>query len=290
MSKQSTLKRPKMPASAGSQVESSGAVGLSARSGAPLAERKSRESSRAPSLGRMKGDRAPSQRAPGQRRVASAATGSRVSTLARHFDRMSREAERDRNKKLAALRSKRAKPVGVSKAVIEVYADAREALREDSDESDVEDAEGAGADDEADDAELSRLQATSPKGKSRGALYCAWRNAPNLLSLVVEREKTVTAPTENESAPTSKNEQIPAESSTFPVEPAFERIVPSSLTSSTPVSPGLPPSSMPSSSKAAPQSESEMSSSGTEKSSIMKTISSLWGARNCEFVPLAYPL
>jgi 1-phosphatidylinositol-3-phosphate 5-kinase len=38
-------------------------------------------------------------------------------------------------------------------------------------------------------------------------------------------------------------------------------------------------------------SESEMSSSGTDnKSSLIKTISSLWAYRGCEFSPLEYPL
>jgi len=37
-------------------------------------------------------------------------------------------------------------------------------------------------------------------------------------------------------------------------------------------------------------SEGEMSSSGTERSSILKTISSLWQYRGCDYLPLEYPL
>lgn len=98
-------------------------------------------------------EKAHPQRTLGQRRVATANSGNRVSALANHFDRLSQEAERERQKRMAALRGKRARPVGVSKAVIEVYASAREALQEDSDAEDEadEDDEGTGADDEFDE-------------------------------------------------------------------------------------------------------------------------------------------
>lgn len=52
-------------------------------------------------------DRGGTGKPAGQRRIAS--TGNRVSTLARHFDRMSRDVERERSKKLAAMRGKRAR-------------------------------------------------------------------------------------------------------------------------------------------------------------------------------------
>jgi 1-phosphatidylinositol-3-phosphate 5-kinase len=70
------------------------------------------------------------------RRSASAAVPNvqpgRVSSIAKHFDRISREAERERQKRLQVMRSKRARPVGLSQPTLEVYTTVRMpvALRE----------------------------------------------------------------------------------------------------------------------------------------------------------------
>lgn len=55
-------------------------------------------------------------------------------------------------------------PVGVSKAVVEVFANAREALREDSDAEDERDVDDAGADDELDDPDYAPMP--SSRGKA----------------------------------------------------------------------------------------------------------------------------
>lgn len=66
-------------------------------------------------------------------------TRSRVSTIAKHFDRISKEAERERERQhrlLLAQRAKRARPVAMTRARVEVFSSVREAVRDDESEAD----------------------------------------------------------------------------------------------------------------------------------------------------------
>ena len=66
-------------------------------------------------------------------------TRSRVSTIAKHFDRISKEAERERERQhrmLLAQRAKRARPVAMTRAKVEVFSSVREAVRDDESEPD----------------------------------------------------------------------------------------------------------------------------------------------------------
>ncbi|WWC88696.1 uncharacterized protein L201_003609 [Kwoniella dendrophila CBS 6074] len=80
------------------------------------------------------------------------ANTSRVTSIARHFDRLSREAERERQKRISMVRGKRARPVGVTKAKVQVFDNLRDAFRDefdtDSSEADNEEDE-LGSDDSA---------------------------------------------------------------------------------------------------------------------------------------------
>ncbi|GAC99304.1 hypothetical protein PHSY_006905 [Pseudozyma hubeiensis SY62] len=86
-------------------------------------------------------------------------TKSRVSTIAKHFDRISKEAERERERQhrlLLAQRAKRARPVAMTRARVEVFSSVREAVRDDESEPDsaaeTSNDEGASAaDDESED-------------------------------------------------------------------------------------------------------------------------------------------
>lgn len=77
----------------------------------------------------------------------------RVSSIARHFDRLSREAERDRQKRISLARGKRARPVGVTKAKVQVFNNVRDAYKDefdtDSSEADNEEEDGEESDDSA---------------------------------------------------------------------------------------------------------------------------------------------
>ena len=191
----------------------------------------------------------------------------RVSTIARHFDRMSREAERDRQKKLVLARGRRARPLAVAKPVLDVFTNAKDALREDSDDGSGSDDDGS-ADDEQEEEEFTM------KGKPAVSLPGATLLLPDTKS------ELSTSPVKVSS------QQQPASSATVDILSDIGNSIPS--TPSMPASPFLGTDL--SSSRLSQMSESEMSSSGTERHSLMKTISSLWAYRSADFTPLEYPL
>ncbi|CBQ67997.1 probable FAB1-phosphatidylinositol 3-phosphate 5-kinase [Sporisorium reilianum SRZ2] len=109
-------------------------------------------------------------------------TRSRVSTIAKHFDRISKEAERERERQhrlLLAQRAKRARPVAMTRARVEVFSSVREAVRDDESEPDsaVENTDDDGAsaaddesenDDDEDDSEEDLPKEASSFDAKRG--------------------------------------------------------------------------------------------------------------------------
>ena len=103
-----------------------------------------------------------SSRVPIARRAENGpGTRSRVSTIAKHFDRISREAERERERQhrmLVAQRAKRARPVAMTRAKVEVFHSIKEAVRDDESDCDSISSEDDGAsaadnEDEGDDSD-----------------------------------------------------------------------------------------------------------------------------------------
>jgi len=180
---------------------------------------------------------------------------------------MSREAERDRQKKLVLARGRRARPLAVAKPVLDVFTNAKDALREDSDDGSGSDDDGS-ADDEQEEEEFTM------KGKPAVSLPGATLLLPDTKS------ELSTSPVKVSS------QQQPASSATVDILSDIGNSIPS--TPSMPASPFLGTDL--SSSRLSQMSESEMSSSGTERHSLMKTISSLWAYRSADFTPLEYPL
>lgn len=121
-------------------------------------------------------------------------TRSRVSTIAKHFDRISKEAERERERQhrmLLAQRAKRARPVAMTRAKVEVFSSVRDAVRDD--ESEAESAaessgdDGASAadnededdeDDDSDDATSFRGKRIIPQGSTDRAKAHARQRKP----------------------------------------------------------------------------------------------------------------
>ncbi|KAK0536074.1 Mitochondrial distribution and morphology protein 12, partial [Tilletia horrida] len=88
----------------------------------------------------------------------------RVSTIARHFDRLSREAERERerNRQIMAIRARRAQPVGVTQARVAVFSSMRDAVRDEDSDSDDEDEDG----DRSSRADNGRRARVGPTGET----------------------------------------------------------------------------------------------------------------------------
>lgn len=62
-------------------------------------------------------------------------TGSKVSNIAKHFERLGRDAERSKGR-YAVIRGKRARPVAFARAKVEVLDSVKDAIRDDSESSD----------------------------------------------------------------------------------------------------------------------------------------------------------
>ncbi|KAM0788818.1 hypothetical protein ACM66B_002904 [Microbotryomycetes sp. NB124-2] len=229
------------------------------------------------------------------RRVVSATSSHRVSTIANHFNKLSKANERERQKRFATIRSKRARPVVSEQPTIQVFDNVKDAAKEDSDD-DTRSSDGA--DDEDDDEH-------DVDSEAEGASKI--ENAPG---------------TQNDTADQSTNPELPDSEppATRPpismadalLWPPLEAILPvtdstrldapqqeaedvtapktSKTEQSSSEALSVPPSPLLPDHFATLPRMSEGESSGNERGSIMKAISSLWAYRGNELAPLEYPL
>lgn len=299
------------------------------------------------------------------RRVIGA--GSRVTSIARHFDKISREAERDRQKRISMARGKRAGRVGVTKAKVQVFNNVRDAFKDefDSDSSAADNEE----DDVVSDVSIDSTGRAKPRRKTtptkpRPAVFPHTRVRPPKDLKGKGRAKTEPGPVADASRPDIQRSETSPVDPTDTAEPSTiesshregsteeSTLVNSSNGDSTLVdsvaadgrspeatptegtrsgadtpalsdvegllkdrlhielapfdtnapltTPSQPPTPAPFSEKEAEDhrpfsqmsqvSESEMSSGGGERSSILKSLTGLWAYRAGDFTPLEYPL
>ena len=243
------------------------------------------------------------------------AGSSRVTSIARHFDRLSRDAERERQKRMSLVRGKRARPVGVTKAKVQVFNNLRDAVKDESD------SDSSGADNEEDDqgSDDSADSAGKPKAsrKPRSPLNPR-KSSPTYIDSAVLPGKpspsvlmVSAASSDNVSSTATDDISVSASASSLAStsvlsdarsEMSFtDRLqieLPSFATSaplpSVPVTPQLSTDTAeegyPALSHMSHMSESELSSGGGERSSIIRTLTGLWAFRAGDFTPLEYPL
>lgn len=247
--------------------------------------------------------------------------GTRVSTIARHFDRLSREAERDRQKRLHQARGRRARPVGVTNAKIQVFSNVRDAFRDESDSASSE------ADDEDDDEIDNDLDVIPGKVELPSSGLAAVSPPANARPDSEETSKLKTEPVDkapqpaidttsppldipsalfplpasgSTSASALQPEQSSVSASEVPTDvsfkdrlqitlPPFDTNAPLLSVPPTPLLTGTDETKVPPNHPSL-LSESEGGSVGHERSSILKTLSNLWAFRTGEGTPLDYPL
>ncbi|ORY28463.1 hypothetical protein BCR39DRAFT_534797 [Naematelia encephala] len=235
---------------------------------------------------------------------------SRVTSIARHFDRLSREAERERQKRISMIRGKRARPVGVTKAKVQVFDNLRDAFKDefdtDSSEADNEE-DDQGSDDSVDSAGESKIpgkpsgspskrhKSTSPeKPSSPSAVPLS--TTPFSDALETGSEIIPISASGSSIAAHSMGETRSEMSFTDRLQielPTFETSAPLPSVPATPqlsadtADEGMPARSQ--ISQLSQMSESEMSSGG-ERSSIIRTLTGLWAFRAGDYTPLEYPL
>nr|XP_019045669.1 1-phosphatidylinositol-3-phosphate 5-kinase [Kwoniella bestiolae CBS 10118]OCF24599.1 1-phosphatidylinositol-3-phosphate 5-kinase [Kwoniella bestiolae CBS 10118] len=251
------------------------------------------------------------------------ASSSRVTSIARHFDRLSREAERERQKRISMVRGKRARPVGVTKAKVQVFDNLRDAFRDefdtDSSEADNEEDELGSDDDAESGGEVDEDGQPKQRRKSSPTKTRSRKNSPIKATTPLEPIPVKPSPsTESIPQEDAKTDEIPISASgaslatqsilsdtrsemsftdRLQIElPSFETSAP---LPSHPVTPQLSIDTAdelpkgpqhPTMSQMSQMSESELSSGGVERSSILKTLTGLWAFRAGDFTPLEYPL
>lgn len=230
------------------------------------------------------------------RRVVSQSSGHRVSTIANHFNKLSRDNERERQRKLTLFRGKRARPVAVAHPTIQVFDNVKDAAKEDSDEDDGRSSDGADDEDDdeheedsdgEDDGKGSRSRRSSPERRARlepsttstkeSFTYDATAPAISMADVLARPTlETLVAPDEPTAA--LKMEEVP-KVEVSEVDATSEADAPS-----------VPPSPLLNEGFATLPRMSEGESSGNERGSIIKAISNLWAYRGGDFTPLEYPL
>ncbi|KAL1412846.1 Mitochondrial distribution and morphology protein 12 [Vanrija albida] len=254
------------------------------------------------------GQASPATIRPVPRRVVGA--GSRVTSIARHFDKLSREAERDRQKRISAARGKRAGRVGVTKAKVQFFSNVRDAFRDEFD------SDSSGADNEEDDGDASDASVDSTgRAKPRRKQSSPSARRPVVLSIVPidvpEAGPSGSKPQEVPKHPDQNNSALDVSApSSFMSESTMESRRPKDrlhielapFDTNAPLPPPTPLPQLTTTdldeggtrkglSALSQMSESEMSSGGGgERSSILKTLTGLWAFRAGDFTPLEYPL
>jgi len=199
---------------------------------------------------------------------------SKVTTIARHFDRMSREAERISQ---ANQHRSRPRPIAHAKSSVQAFSSLTAAVNEDSD-SDIDECAGHPAGHDADDEGDVIPEAYGPDNPEPDA----FKNQPSgSADLPLVPEVTPVGPHPSPDLDHMESNYL-EDASTSNRQLSSNRVTSCSPTYLTDCS-RLPSLAV------AHFSDNEMSSSDTARHSIIKTLSSLWTYQGAEFLPLEYP-
>ncbi|RPD82110.1 hypothetical protein L226DRAFT_556074 [Lentinus tigrinus ALCF2SS1-7] len=188
------------------------------------------------------------------------APGSKVSNIAKHFERMNRETERA-SRRYAVIRGKRARPVASARAKVEVLESIKDAIKDEESES----SDSSEADDEGGGEDDDNIDQKSPQ-KSPLKIPETPPPAPAVLLEPAEEQPAVTSAGETIVSGDSV-EAAPPEPATSPQE--IE--VPPSAISSPMLSPTAAHGMMP---MTPPPTDIDIEPSG--RPSILKALSTLW--------------
>ncbi|ORX40062.1 hypothetical protein BD324DRAFT_254115 [Kockovaella imperatae] len=238
----------------------------------------------------------------------SFATSNRVTSIARHFDRISREAERERQKRLSAVRGKRARPVSVTKAKVQVFSNLRDAFK---DESDTDSSNAGDEEDEGEGSPGSDGESTgggSPERHSNPSRRSSTRRRSTAGKADIPEMTPVNPSSSLETMDSASSDALPVSASSSMGEglseaksemsfterlqielPTFETSAP---LPSVPVTPQMSTDTAEDNKSAisfSQVSDGELTSGG-ERSSILKTLTGLWAFRAGDYSPLEYPL
>lgn len=188
--------------------------------------------------------------------------GSKVSNIAKHFERMTRDNERA-NRRYAVIRGRRARPVATARAKVEILDSIKDVMKDDeeeSDESNSSEADDEGGGDEDDVG----LDERSPKDSQVLPPAAADNHTPGKELL------PASGGSETDSIPDQPAIVLDAPKEDKLAEPPTPQV---HVLNSAPVSPAMPP--IPSTPAISPP-ELDLAGPAGERTSILKTLAGFW--------------
>jgi 1-phosphatidylinositol-3-phosphate 5-kinase len=201
----------------------------------------------------------------------SGATGSKVSNIARHFERLHRDSEKA-SRRYAVIRGRRARPVASARATVEVFDSVKEALKDESESSDSQsDADDEDEGDAEGDENVVKKVRQVPQSITTAASVQTAIEVGDSAQAITVVEQPASEATEN----TMASEVSPPEISSSPEAPGPE--VSPSTRLSQPISPlsNIAPTQASSETPVASDMESSQALSDRQ-STIMKALSGFW--------------
>ena len=218
----------------------------------------------------------------------------RVSTMARHFNQLSREAEREKQRQAVLARNRQTRPVPIPRATATLFLTSKAALHDSDDEG-----SSSGADDEMDgdaEDEEDKLRDLPPARTTQELLLDHTSRIPSdsTADTYIYSADTARQPTRGGMLPSrsvSGLSEISVGSDSQGQSGDGRGGTGTDSGRSIPASPLLSGDSS-IMARMANMSESEMSSSGTSDrhTFLMKTLSSIWNYRGAGFTPLEQPM
>ncbi|TCD70122.1 1-phosphatidylinositol-3-phosphate 5-kinase [Steccherinum ochraceum] len=189
-------------------------------------------------------------------------TGTKVSNIAKHFERISKDNDKA-NRRYAVIRGRRARPVTTARAKVEILDSIKDAIKDESESSDSSEADDEGDDEDDAPDELEKKSSPAP-GTEESTDASA-----------VRIEETP-SPAMDEQRPSSEQSANKIQDDTLlkpPGEAALGSIF--SPSSSVPPSPSIQPMHI--TPLTSPPPELDIGTAGTERqSSILKALSGFW--------------
>ncbi|KAI0323076.1 hypothetical protein OF83DRAFT_10696 [Amylostereum chailletii] len=176
--------------------------------------------------------------------------GSKVSNIAKHFERINKDTERS-NRRYSVIRGRRPRPVASAKAKVEVLDSVKDAIRDEYESSDS----SSEADDEGGDEDDSRKLPDKPSPETSSTLPEVMEPAPE------QAPPTQLGPSLEPPKAFSASDVLDGSTSTFSQDSAV----------SPPGSPVIPPNT-----RDHPSPDAEFSLPGQERRSLMKALSGFW--------------
>ncbi|KAI0274930.1 hypothetical protein BC834DRAFT_921142 [Gloeopeniophorella convolvens] len=191
-------------------------------------------------------------------RRAPVPPGSRVSNIAKHFERINKDNERA-TRRYAVIRGRRARPVASAWAKVEVLDSVKDAIQDESESSDS----SSEADDEGGDEDETRKSSNKVSPESSGTL-------PQRDTGEEQKASTSTLPPESSApaGPVESKDISPTESPPVPRKDALMSAPSSPSLSSTNPDMKVPTSS--------PLSDLDLGPPGQERNSLLKALSGFW--------------